>query len=246
MKDDSGLSLDRLAAKTGYSATSWERYLGGQTLPPFEAAVALADLAGADQVRLQVLHEAAREVWQPGPPAGPDQDAAAAEGGAVASEQPEAALPAPRPAPQGKARAPLPPGLRTVAIAALSAVAGAAIALLAVHSGHTASAAAAPVAVRATGAVVSSPATYTCRFSKRDGRWYAGNSATTSDHLQVEMSGPEVAELQCLLQRTGISPGGIDGSFGPLTELAVIREQQVQHLSVDGQIGPMTWAALRG
>jgi peptidoglycan hydrolase-like protein with peptidoglycan-binding domain len=54
-----------------------------------------------------------------------------------------------------------------------------------------------------------------------------------------------VAELQCLLQRAGISPGGVDGNFGPLTEKAVIDEQLAQHLDIDGQVGPQTWGALR-
>ncbi|CAM5741747.1 hypothetical protein SHIRM173S_07885 [Streptomyces hirsutus] len=34
LKDHSGLSLRQLAAKTGYSSSSWERYLGGRALPP--------------------------------------------------------------------------------------------------------------------------------------------------------------------------------------------------------------------
>ncbi|CAM5660819.1 hypothetical protein SPURM210S_04271 [Streptomyces purpurascens] len=34
VKDHSGLSLRRLAAKTGYSTSSWERYLAGRSLPP--------------------------------------------------------------------------------------------------------------------------------------------------------------------------------------------------------------------
>jgi peptidoglycan hydrolase-like protein with peptidoglycan-binding domain len=75
--------------------------------------------------------------------------------------------------------------------------------------------------------------------------WYAGNSTTRNDHLEVDMSGPGVAELQCLLQRAGISPGGVDGNFGPLTESAVIQAQKTYHLGIDGQVGPQTWMALR-
>src|SRR5262245_43165847 len=37
LKDQSGWSLQRLSASTGYSASSWERYLGGRLLPPWEA-----------------------------------------------------------------------------------------------------------------------------------------------------------------------------------------------------------------
>jgi peptidoglycan hydrolase-like protein with peptidoglycan-binding domain len=87
--------------------------------------------------------------------------------------------------------------------------------------------------------------TYHCAYSKKAGKWYAGNSATSTKQVVVDMFGPDVAELQCLLQRIGITPGGIDGNFGPLTELAVIQAQKHFHLDVDGQVGPLTWAALR-
>jgi peptidoglycan hydrolase-like protein with peptidoglycan-binding domain len=63
LKDRSGLSLDALAAKTGYSRSSWERYLNGKALPPRHAVEELARVAGADPVRLLVLHEVAEEAW---------------------------------------------------------------------------------------------------------------------------------------------------------------------------------------
>ncbi|MFF1921823.1 helix-turn-helix domain-containing protein [Streptomyces sp. NPDC058221] len=64
LKDRSGLSLVSLAAKTGYSRSSWDRYLNGQALPPRRAVEELARAAGADPIRLLVLHEVAEEAWQ--------------------------------------------------------------------------------------------------------------------------------------------------------------------------------------
>src|SRR5947208_15073502 len=63
LKDHSGLSVRQLAARTGYSPKSWERYLGGRSLPPREAVEALALIGGDDPTRLLALHEVAAEAW---------------------------------------------------------------------------------------------------------------------------------------------------------------------------------------
>ncbi|MCL7424084.1 peptidoglycan-binding protein [Streptomyces sp. YS415] len=63
LKDHSGLSMRQLAAKTGYSAKSWERYLGGRSLPPRQAVEAMARIGGDDPTRLLALHEVAAEAW---------------------------------------------------------------------------------------------------------------------------------------------------------------------------------------
>ena len=123
--------------------------------------------------------------------------------------------------------------------AAGAAVAGALIGVAAATEVET------PAASPRTTAVAH-PITYACKYVRQHGAWYAGNSDTSSDALEVDMFGPEVAELQCLLQHAGISPGGVDGNFGPLTESAVISAQKRYHLDIDGQVGPRTWAALRG
>jgi transcriptional regulator with XRE-family HTH domain len=63
LKDHSGLSLARLAKHTGYSMSSWGRYLNGQTLPPTGAVERLADAAGLDPTRLLALREVAEGAW---------------------------------------------------------------------------------------------------------------------------------------------------------------------------------------
>ncbi|MFI7410882.1 helix-turn-helix transcriptional regulator [Streptomyces sp. NPDC049627] len=63
LKDHSGLSLRGLAGRTEYSPKSWERYLGGRSLPPRAAVEALARVGGEDPTRLLALHEVAAEAW---------------------------------------------------------------------------------------------------------------------------------------------------------------------------------------
>jgi murein L,D-transpeptidase YcbB/YkuD len=100
-------------------------------------------------------------------------------------------------------------------------------------------------AARTTAKAGAQPS-YACDVHRREGRWYAGNSLTRDAVLQMGMAGPEVAEAQCLLERAGFSPGGIDGVYGSRTEWAVRQEQRQAKLVVDGIVGPHTWAALRG
>ncbi|MFH8812444.1 helix-turn-helix domain-containing protein [Streptomyces hygroscopicus] len=64
LKDRSGLSLVALEARTGYSRSSWERYLNGKALPPRHAVEELARATGTEPTRLLVLHEVAEEAWQ--------------------------------------------------------------------------------------------------------------------------------------------------------------------------------------
>jgi peptidoglycan hydrolase-like protein with peptidoglycan-binding domain len=54
----------------------------------------------------------------------------------------------------------------------------------------------------------------------------------------------DVRHLQRLLAKSGISPGPIDGFFGPLTALAVSRSQATHGLPDHGVAGPRTLAAL--
>ncbi|MFH9980941.1 helix-turn-helix domain-containing protein [Streptomyces sp. NPDC017179] len=57
------LNAATLATKTGYSRSSWLRYLNGSRLPPWPAVAGLGRLAQADAGHLRVLWEAAAQAW---------------------------------------------------------------------------------------------------------------------------------------------------------------------------------------
>ncbi|MGW5045065.1 DUF2690 domain-containing protein [Streptomyces griseoluteus] len=61
--DQGGLSAAALADRTGYSRTSWERYLNGRLLAPKGAVVALAEVTGTSPVHLTTLWELAERAW---------------------------------------------------------------------------------------------------------------------------------------------------------------------------------------
>ncbi|WP_435133305.1 peptidoglycan-binding protein [Actinacidiphila sp. bgisy144] len=266
LKDRGGLDLRQLAARTGYSATSWDRYLNGRTLPPRGAVEAFAEAVGADAVRLLARRELAADAWgragagrtptetaatestSTGPtaadvaaaaPAAADREepgaATPAASAAPAQDHPGSARPDPGPAPRRRVARLGGPRLRLLLTVVVSAALG---------SGVTALVLRAQPARTAAAAATHKPS-YVCDFTRTGGLWYAGNSRTRTAALEVDMWGPEVAELQCLLQHDGFSPGGVDGNFGPLTESAVIAAQKADGLDVDGQVGPATWAALR-
>jgi len=231
LKDHSGLSVRQLAARTEYSPKSWERYFGARALPPVPAVAALARVCGEDPTRLLALREVAAEAWTAAVPE------------SEADPEPEIVL---------SERPPLSPERRVLRIAL---VAGSVTLVLAVASavlvtvrlmddggGGTARSSTAPLAAPAP----ASPSPYACRMERVGEHWYAGNSRTQQENLAVGSDDPAVAEAQCLLRRAGISPGGIDGIFGPLTEHAVKSFQKQAGLTVDGMVGPDTWKALRG
>lgn len=209
LKEVSGLSLAQVASKTGYSKSSWERYLAGKTLPPQQAVESFAQVCGADPARLLALQEVVAEVW-----------------GATKQEGPQPSVPV---EPVKALRR------RPVQITAIVGVAVvvAAIVLLTVRPWQDSHRAAAS-------------AGYTCHFTQTDHRWYAGHSTTQTAIVQQGMAGTTVAEVQCLLQHAGFSPGTIDGIYGDLTQRAVKREQAKHGLVADGVVGPHTWGALRG
>ncbi|MFF8642260.1 DUF2690 domain-containing protein [Streptomyces sp. NPDC015345] len=61
--DRSGLSIAAVSDRTGYSKTSWERYLNGRLLAPKGAVVALAEVTGTQPVHLITLWELAERAW---------------------------------------------------------------------------------------------------------------------------------------------------------------------------------------
>jgi transcriptional regulator with XRE-family HTH domain len=253
LKDHSGLSLRQLGARTGYSPKSWERYLGGRSLPPPEAVEALARVAGEDPTRLLALHEVAAEAWdnrRAGPEAAttqPEFFSAETANTAGTAETAEVTVVTGTRAPGRSLRVALGAG----SVALVLAVSTAVLLVVRLSGGEEDHptpplAATAPSASAPAAASPSPPAPpYTCALRRIDGRWFAGISRTEGAILADGHAGPEVAEAQCLLRRSGISPGDVDGIFGPLTQQAVKRAQQRAGLVVDGIIGPHTWKALR-
>jgi transcriptional regulator with XRE-family HTH domain len=61
--DRSGLSVASVADRTGYSKTSWERYLNGRLLAPKGAIVALAEVTGTNPIHLTTMWELAERAW---------------------------------------------------------------------------------------------------------------------------------------------------------------------------------------
>ncbi|MEV1064289.1 peptidoglycan-binding protein [Streptomyces sp. NPDC050263] len=247
LTDHSELSMRQLAVKTGYSQKSWERYLGGRSLPPAEAVEALARICGDDPVRLLALHEVAADTWDSArPPASPSKSPSKSPSRGPEAERAEAAPPTEPEIPANPEALPgraLRIALMAGAVALVLAVSSAVLLAVRLDDDRDAQAVAPPAP---SAAAASSPdRVYTCGIKRIDGLWYAGISPTRSTEIFYGSAGPEVAEAQCLLRRAGISPGGIDGKFGPLTQRAVKAMQKRSGLDVDGMVGPNTWKALR-
>ena len=237
LKDHSGLSLRQLAAKTGYSASSWERYLGGRSLPPREAVEAMARIGGDDPTRLLALHEVAAEAWG---------DGRAGTSAPEAADVTEVTVAVGVPNEETRHGRSLRVALVAGSVALVLAVSSAILVVVRLSDDEgRESAAPLASATASTSSSRSAPPTYACEVKRVDGRWYAGNSRTRDAVLAEGLAGPEVAEAQCLLRRAGYSPGVVDGIFGPHTKLAVERLQKRAELVVDGIIGRHTWGALR-
>lgn len=68
----------------------------------------------------------------------------------------------------------------------------------------------------------------------------------TPPTIQQGSTGDTVRWAQYLLTRITLSYTQIDGTFGTVTKAAVEKFQTEKKLSVDGIVGPKTWAALGG
>ncbi|MFF7094439.1 helix-turn-helix domain-containing protein [Streptomyces rubradiris] len=262
LKDRSGMSLTSLAAKTGYSRSSWERYLNGKALPPRQAVEHLARATGADPTRLLALHEVAEEVWQQRAPVpvGAGQETAA-DGRAGEPDQ------RPDDPEQGATAtaAERPPGVRRPVVlvaVVLAALLGTGIGILiglplggggdagppAARSTPSARPSGSTTASAGPGRYVFRPGrTYPCEV-RRAGAAGGGLSAGYSTTRTAVLAGPgwDVVEAQCLLRYRKMDPGAVDGVYGQQTIAAVMRLQKQAGLPADGVVGPHTWQVLRG
>lgn len=223
LKDRSGLSLASLQTKTGYSSSSWERYLNGRALPPRKAVEELARVGGVDPARLLVLHEVAQEAW---------------------SREVATGLAVDTPEPRNTRRV----VLISVGTAMVLGVLLAGLLIAAPwkdgEQGQNDAPQAGSVSASRGAFAYKAGQTYPCMVNRKKGRLYAGYSSTRTALL----SGPgwDVVEAQCLLKHQGFDPGGVDGVVGPKTTRAVKRLQQKAGLPPDGLVGPQTWQVLRG
>ena len=70
--------------------------------------------------------------------------------------------------------------------------------------------------------------------------------------VQIDMTGPDVTNIQARLRALGLDPGEVDGVFGEQTESAVklfqVRtvDETGAPLEIDGIVGQKTWSALFG
>ncbi|MFF4172373.1 peptidoglycan-binding protein [Streptomyces sp. NPDC001744] len=86
---------------------------------------------------------------------------------------------------------------------------------------------------------------YACEVRREDGELRAGHSPTREMLLDINSTGFDVVETQCLLREHGIDPGAADGLYSERTKEAVKRFQKERRLVVDGIVGPNTWRELR-
>lgn len=243
LKDHSGLGLAALAARTGYSRSSWDRYLNGKVLPPAEAVEALAVTCGTEPARLLALHEVASQAERAEPPEQADrseQDVRTEEtAGETAGRQGE------------RQRQPVPWLAIVLSSACTALVILAVLAFAAPWEGERRDA---PVARPDTGEThpkwgefdYKVGEHYDCAVQRGgDGRLYAGYSRTRSELIEKLSTRWSVVETQCLLKHHEVTPGAIDGAFGNDTERAVKRFQDRAKVAVDGKVGPDTWKVLR-
>lgn len=82
------------------------------------------------------------------------------------------------------------------------------------------------------------------RIVQSYGRYGATVTPYGRPTLKIGDKGPDVADLQEMLNAAIGTSLAMDGVFGPATGHAVIQFQTQQHLPPDGIVGTTTWTAL--
>ncbi|MEU2669711.1 helix-turn-helix domain-containing protein [Streptomyces sp. NPDC007164] len=250
LKDHSGLSLAALASRTSYSRSSWERYLNGKKPVPRKAVEELAQVCGTEPTRLVVLYEVAERARTKEAAGRPDQPTREQDRGGEQDQardgQEQEREPEREPAQSQAARragrtVPLKWMLGAVALAVAVSFGGGLLVAGAWDDGAPAKKGDAVAA--GTGYLRGQ--TYACDVRRKGGELRAGHSDTNEMLLDINGTGFDVVEAQCLLREKGFSPGVFDGLYDERTKGAAKRFQGARHLVVDGIIGPDTWRELR-
>ncbi|MEL5956361.1 helix-turn-helix domain-containing protein [Streptomyces sp. CLV115] len=242
LKDHSGLSLAALSTRTSYSRSSWERYLNGKKPVPRKAVEELAQVCGTEPTRLVVLYEVAERARTEEAAGRPDQptreqDRDDQEQDEQQQEEQEQGQEPPR---AGRT-VPLKWTLGAVALAVAVSFGGGLLVAGAWDDGAPAEKAGAVAA----GTGYLRGRTYACDVRRKGGELRAGHSDTNEMLLDINSTGFDVVEAQCLLREKGFSPGAFDGLYDERTKGAAKKFQGARHLVVDGIIGPDTWRELR-
>lgn len=233
VKDHSGLSLHGLASRTGYSRSSWNRYLNGRALPPQQAVAALARACDADPARLLALREVA--AGGPGPQQAAGRDEEGPDTERADTERADGAR-------RGRRRWVV--GFVAAVVVVLATVT--ALLLAAPWNGDDGQGSASENVSGKGEFVFQSGKDHPCKVHRdADGLLYAGYSRTRTALIGPQSAQWPVVEAQCLLRHQGFPPGLADGMYGTRTERAVLRLQQASHLPVDGVVGEDTWRVLR-
>ncbi|TLS44494.1 peptidoglycan-binding protein [Streptomyces montanus] len=261
LKDRSGLSLAALAAKTTYSSSSWERWLNGKNPVPRGAVTELARVCGTEPTRLLVLHEVAEGARGAaagagagagaGPTVTPATRSAVGPGTTGLTAGPSI-MPDARPTARATARpTDRPSAHRPRPRPRARLVLGAAASLLVAFGAGMITG----LSWQGDGSGGQQPAptadayrrgqAYDCDISRKDGGLYAGHSVSREVLLDLNSTGWDVVEAQCLLRRHGFDPGGTDGVYGERTKRAATAFQKKREIGVDGIVGPDTWRELR-
>ncbi|MEU9460383.1 helix-turn-helix domain-containing protein [Streptomyces sp. NPDC048312] len=244
LKDHSGLSLAALASRTSYSRSSWERYLNGKKPVPRKAVEELAQVCGTEPTRLVVLYEVAERARTEEAAGRPDQptreqDRSGEQDQARDGQEQERER---EPEQSQAARTvPLKWMLGAVALAVAVSFGGG----LLVAGAWDDDAPAKKGGAVAAGTGYLRGQTYACDVRRKGGELRAGHSGTREMLLDINSTGFDVVEAQCLLREKGFSPGVFDGLYDERTKDAAKRFQGRHHLVMDGIIGPDTWRELR-